>query len=88
MAKDLTHKQEKFVEKFIETRVGAEAARHAYDIPEGNNQLAAVIAHENLSKPEIKKALTDLVKDEDVLGEAYDKLLKAVRLDYFVVCLS
>lgn len=83
--KTLTRKQEIFVDTFVETGVGAEASREAYDIPEGNNQLAAVIASENIRKPEIQKAIEEKQRERaKLVEEAHDSLLTAVRLDYFV----
>jgi hypothetical protein len=85
MSKGLTRKQETFVEAFVETGVGAEAARQAYDIPSENKQLAAVIASENLRKPEITQAVAERIKTrEELADEAEESLLTAVRLDYFV----
>lgn len=83
MAKKLTPKQEKFVDAFVATGVGAEAARAAYDIPEDNTHLAAVVASENLTKPDIKQAIASKITPEMVV-KAHASLLEAVRLDYFV----
>lgn len=85
MAKTLTRKQKVFVETFVETGVGAEAARQAYDIDPENKKLASVMAAENLAKPSIQQAVAHRVHSrEEMVEEAHDSLLSAVRLDYFV----
>lgn len=83
--KKLTRKKKIFVETFVETGVGAEAARQAFDIDPKNNQLAASMAHEYLSKPEIITEVNKrLTKREEQVELAHESLLTAVRLDYFV----
>lgn len=81
MAK-LTRKQEKFVEAYIETGNGTKSALEAYDTV--NPLTAAVIASENLIKPNIITALTQAIEDEELLGEKFKAMLNTVRLDYFV----
>jgi len=55
----ITPKRKKFVKAYVETGVSAEAARQAFDIDPKNNQLAASIGSEYLSKPEIQKAIAE-----------------------------
>lgn len=83
MGKKLTPKQETFVETYVETGVGSEAARAAYDIDPQNTRLASVMAAENLAKPSIKDAIASKITPEMVV-KAHASLLEAVRLDYFV----
>lgn len=83
MEAKLTRKKKVFVDALVETGVGSEAARRAYDIDPKNTHLAAVIASENLTKPDIQRALAERITD-DMLNEAHQSLLTAVRLDYFV----
>lgn len=78
----LTNKQKVFVETYLSTGVGAEAARSAYNIPIENKQLAAVIASENLRKPNIVEAIRRGTKD-DKIDEAFDKLINLKRIEYF-----
>lgn len=85
MATKLTKKQDIFVDAFIETGVGAQAAKEAYDIDPNAHALAASIASENLTKPDIQEAIVERNKQKkELVDEAHDSLLKAVRLDYFV----
>lgn len=65
MARKLTKKQKVFVENYADTGNGTFAAKAAYDIPQNNDNLAAVIASENLTKPQIVQALTDLGFDSN-----------------------
>lgn len=83
MSKTLTKKQRKFVSTFIETGVGSEAARAAYDIDPENTKLASVMAAENLAKPSIQKEVSKRLTPE-LVESAHESLLTAVRLDYFV----
>lgn len=83
MAQKLTKKQKIFVKTFLETGVGAVAVKEAYDIKPTDNQLAAVIASENLRKPNIIEAIRKGQKDIQI-EEAFDKLINLKRLDYFV----
>lgn len=79
----LTRKQETFVNTFIETGIGSVAARAAYDIEPTDTRLAAVMAAENLAKPNIKEAIGSRLTAEKV-EKAHESLIEAVRLDYFV----
>lgn len=95
MARTLTKKQKEFVETYADTGNGTLAAKKAYDIPQDNNNLAAVIASENLTKPKIIDALKELGFDSDnakrVVGEILNKefaedtdRLKAAKLIFEV----
>ncbi len=55
MARRLTLKQRKFVQKFVETGNGSQAAMQAYNTT--NPNVAKVIASENLTKPNIRHAI-------------------------------
>lgn len=79
----LTRKQTKFVEAYVETGVGSEAARQAYDIQPEDTRLASSMATENLAKPVIKAAISARITPDDVV-KAHHSLLTSVRLDYFV----
>jgi hypothetical protein len=79
----LTRKQAKFVEAFVETGVGAQAAKKAYDIEPTDHKLAAVMGSENLAKPYIREEIERRITKEQV-EQAHSSLLSAVRLDYFV----
>lgn len=82
-APKLTKKQKTFVKAFVETGVGAQAAKKAYDIKPDDHQLAASIANENLRKPYIQEEIARKI-DPDMVESAHSSLLTAVRLDYFV----
>lgn len=85
MGTKLTKKQDIFVDAFVATGVGAQAAKEAYDIPPDAHHLAATIAQENLTKPDIQEAIKDRQESrKKLVDDAHDSLLKAVRLDYFV----
>ena len=83
MSKNLTHKQKTFVKTYLETGVGSEAARSAYNIPESNTKLASVMAAQNLAKVSIIEAIRKGQKD-DQIDEAFNKLINLKRIDYFV----
>ena len=65
MSRPLTMKQKAFVKETVKTRNPAEAVRRVYNLggkhgitnKKGKNQTASAMAHENMRKPEIKKAL-------------------------------
>jgi hypothetical protein len=78
-----TRKKDKFVDAYIATGVAAEAARQAYDIDPTNHKLAASIGSENLAKPDIQEAILKRITPE-LVEQAHESLLTAVRLDYFV----
>lgn len=79
--KRLTRKQRKFVDEFVSTGNGTQAALEAYDTTKPN--VAAVISTENLKKPNVQHELTERLSLE-MVEEAHESLLSAVRLDYFV----
>jgi len=87
MAKKLTRKQSVFVDAFLATGVGAQAAKKAYDIttvdPQKADITAASIGHENLIKPHIQEEIAKRITPE-MVESAHQSLLDAVRLDYFV----
>lgn len=61
MARELTYKQAKFVKAKAEGKSGVQAAKEAYGV--SNYNTAAVIAAENINKPNIKEALhAEMVK--------------------------
>jgi len=55
---DLTPKQEKFVKEYLDSGNGTKAALEVYDTD--NPRVAASIASENLTKPNIQKYLEDI----------------------------
>lgn len=79
----LTRKQLTFVKTYLETGIGSEAARQAYNIAPHNTKLASVMAAENLAKPSIIEAIRKGQKD-DQIDEAFTKLINLKRIDYFV----
>ncbi len=76
MSKELTHKQEVFIETYAETHNGTLAALAAYDTEDPNT--AAAIASENLRKPNIVAALEEALPDK-VLLEVHREGLFATR---------
>jgi hypothetical protein len=81
MTAKLTRKQKKFVEAMVDTGNGTQSALVAYDTESPTT--AAVIASENLTKPNIVEALAERLSEELVI-ESHESLLTAVKLDYFV----
>lgn len=84
----LTKKQKTFVKTFLETGIGSEAAKAAYNIggkhgTKNIENVAGAIAAENLKKPSIIEAIRAGQKDEQI-GEAFDKLINLKRIEYFV----
>lgn len=75
----LTRKQNKFVKEFIETGNGTQAALAVYDTEDENT--AAVIAHENLRKPKILKAIEEALPD-DILNQVHLEGLYATKPIY------
>lgn len=75
---ELTKKQKGFVKDYVETGNGTEAALNNYDI-EGKNKenVAASIASENLTKPNIVKAIESIAEriPDDLLVEKHLELL-------------
>lgn len=79
MAK-LTNKQKTFVKEYVATDNGTAAALKAYEI-QGQKpaRVAAAIASENLTKPNIVNAILEALPDEDLAGK-HKQLLGAVNL--------
>lgn len=76
----LTKKQRKFVKSFVETEGnGTQAALTAYDTTDPN--VAAVIASENLRKPNIVDALEEALPD-DLLAKIHREGLFSTRPIY------
>lgn len=74
----LTRKQAKFVEAYIETGVGAQAAKKAYDIAPGDENTPRSIASENLTKPNVLRAIEDALPD-DLLRKVHTEGLFATK---------
>jgi len=77
----LTKKQRGFVKDYIATENGVQSALLNYDTQDYDT--AKVIAAENLTKPYIKSAIVNAIKDED-LAEKHKELLNQVKIDYLV----
>lgn len=69
--KSLTLKQREWLAKTIVTKNPTEAAQMAYDVKDRHN--ASVIASENLSKPYLREALSEML---EVHGLALDDTIK------------
>lgn len=74
----LSHKEKGFVKDIAKGLPGVQAALNNYDTKDYST--AGVIAHENLNKPKIKKALEEVL-GEDMLIEKHEQLLNAVSLE-------
>lgn len=75
MSRKLSIKQQKFIEKYLATGNGVQSALAVYDVKSDKAySVAASIAHENLNKPEIKKAISERLSD-DLLAEKHEALL-------------
>lgn len=72
--KRLSKKEKIFIETFIETGNGTEAALEAYNTNSRNT--ASVIASENLAKPKIQNAIHEALGD-DMLAKKHQELLTA-----------
>lgn len=81
MARELTKKQKGFVKDYVETGNGSLAAKKNYDVEA--DVTARSIASENLTKPNIVKAIQDALGD-DLLAKNHLELLEQKRTDYFV----
>lgn len=77
----LTPKQKEFIQRYIETGNGTQAALEVYDV--NNNNTARSIASENLTKPAIVKA-TQGAFPEDYLNTWHKRLFKKTKLEYFI----
>lgn len=78
MARKLTRKQARFVEAYIETGVGAQAAKKAYDIKPGDENTPRNIASENLTKPHVVAAIQEALPD-DLLRKVHLEGLYATK---------
>lgn len=81
--KKLTRKQKIFVDEYVATGIGAQAAKKAYDIKPNDERTPISIASENLTKPYIQEEVNRRLTKE-MVEEAHQSLVTAVRLDYFV----
>jgi hypothetical protein len=73
MTRPLTTKQAKFVKAKAEGKTGVQAAKEAYGVTDYNT--AAVVASENLKKPNIQEALqTEFAKQ----GITLEKIVKPI----------
>lgn len=72
MARQLTRKQSEFVAKYIETGNATEAAHTAYDT---NRDVARSIGSENLTKPDIRRAIDEALKAHDITPDRWAKVL-------------
>lgn len=68
----LTKKQKGFVKDYVKSGNGTQAALKNYDV--ANEHTAAVIASENLTKPEIVKSIQEVLGD-DLLSQRHLELL-------------
>ena len=72
MTRRLTRKQSEFVAKYIETANATEAAFAAYDT---NRDVARRIGSENLSKPDIRRAIDEALKANNITPDRWAKVL-------------
>lgn len=79
MTDKLTRKQKDFVESYLDTGNGTQAALAAYDTE--NARVAAAIASENLTKPNIINALEEALPD-DLLAQVHKEGLFATKPIY------
>ena len=76
----LTKKQRGFVKDYVETGNGTLAVKENY--APTTDETARAIAHENLTKPHIVKAIEEALGD-DLLATKHMELLNAVTLERF-----
>jgi hypothetical protein len=74
----LTRKQARFVEAYVETGVGSQAAKKAYDIAPGDENTPRSIASENLTKPNVVKAI-EMALPDDLLEQVHREGLFATK---------
>ena len=74
----LTKKERGFVKDYIRTENGTQSVLNNYDTDDENT--AGVIAHENLRKPKIQKAIQEALPDE-LLAKVHLEGLDAKRDD-------
>jgi len=72
MTRRLTRKQSEFVAKYNETANPTEAAFAAYDT---NRDVARRIGSENLSKPDIRRAIDEALKANNITPDRWAKVL-------------
>lgn len=76
MATKLTKKQREFADKYIETGNGTNSVLGVYNTED--SRTAAVIAHENLTKPNVVNYIQSKLSDE-LLAKKHLEGLEAVR---------
>ena len=79
MKTELTPKQQKFVSSYLELGNGVAASRIAGY--KGNSNTLAVVASENIRKPNIKAAIKSKIKDADMGQDFVLKHLKRMAED-------
>ena len=72
--KKLTVKQAKFVKEYVKEGNGAKAVKEAYGVTDNNT--AAVMANENLSKPNIQQAL---LRAAERMGITEEKIMQPAK---------
>ncbi len=72
MARQLTRKQTAFVAKYVQTGNATEAAFSAYDT---SRDVARSIGSENLTKPDIRRAIDEALKAYDITPSRWAKVL-------------
>jgi len=72
MTRRLTRKQSAFVAKYVETGNATEAGFAAYDT---NRDVARSIGSENLTKPDIRRAIDEALKAHDITPDRWAKVL-------------
>lgn len=80
MARKITPKQKKFADAYLESGNGTLAVMESYDVPQDKPNLAAVIASENLTKPNVINYLEAALPD-DLLARIHKEGLEATRLE-------
>lgn len=80
MARKITPKQKKFADAYLESGNGTLAVMESYDVPQDKPNLAAVIASENLTKPNVINYLEQALPD-DLLARIHKEGLEATRLE-------
>ncbi len=83
----LTKKQRGFVKTYVETGNGTKAALTNYDIKSPDKErVAASIAAENLTKPDIQEAIASIADriPDDLLVERHHNLLNSTSLQHMV----
>lgn len=73
----LTRKQKGFVKDYAKTGNGSLAVKNNYDVDPNDDNTSASIASENLRKPNIQRAIAEMIPDE-LLGEKHLALLNKI----------